>query len=506
MNVHSHSNSSSSAHFTATIGSGCGTSTHPNSCGVCTNITTSDPGSSTAATCSAIEDERWTTSHDHIPQCSTSNKVSSIGDGFENAFIDTELRLVATTIVPRECLVSNSTRFVRFIIRDAGLQRPRLTVTCFFPIGYPNRPLDLQFETKSLPDELIHKLQARSEADVALLAAEGKQQVVPVWRTLYNLFSSNLLILCTDEINKIKEQHIKDTNSDWLKISEKKGWLRLHIEEGTSGLEFKVQVPQRYPEDPVTVTCEWSTFPQHLNKLFFEQATSIARRCAQGCSAHLSVLNSDPAKPPDEVIRISTVNEFKHDVKFFKERAEWDAVATNRKLRQQRKLFEKKELALEREKEALQAQIQSVEDANTAASEGSAAANNSNSTSSSATIGTPSLYPVVEYLVKKFVRLLPVANCVVCGTKLAADGSCNAATFNSENPPQRAYCGDWFHKNCLERVMTNPPFGLECPGKCGSQVFHVDWTSNIKALERQWAFREASRREEEDALDLLDLR
>eukprot|EP00560_Eucampia_antarctica_P001000 CAMPEP_0197836742 /NCGR_PEP_ID=MMETSP1437-20131217/29895_1 /TAXON_ID=49252 ORGANISM="Eucampia antarctica, Strain CCMP1452" /NCGR_SAMPLE_ID=MMETSP1437 /ASSEMBLY_ACC=CAM_ASM_001096 /LENGTH=45 /DNA_ID= /DNA_START= /DNA_END= /DNA_ORIENTATION= len=44
--------------------------------------------------------------------------------------------------------------------------------------------------------------------------------------------------------------------------------------------------------------------------------------------------------------------------------------------------------------------------------------------------------------------------------------------------------------------MTEPPFGASCPKLgCARRVYHPDWPSDIKQLERQWANDQARQRE-----------
>jgi hypothetical protein len=70
--------------------------------------------------------------------------------------------------------------------------------------------------------------------------------------------------------------------------------------------------------------------------------------------------------------------------------------------------------------------------------------------------------------------------------------------------PMKTYCGCWYHKPCLNTLLTEPPFGIECPTDgCGRRVFHPDWPGDIKQLEREWAAREAKKREIEDAMLFL---
>jgi hypothetical protein len=70
--------------------------------------------------------------------------------------------------------------------------------------------------------------------------------------------------------------------------------------------------------------------------------------------------------------------------------------------------------------------------------------------------------------------------------------------------PMRCYCGCWYHYKCLDKYMTEPPFGASCPTKgCKRQVFHPNWPSDRKQLEREWAGHQARLREIQDAAMFL---
>lgn len=59
----------------------------------------------------------------------------------------------------------------------------------------------------------------------------------------------------------------------------------------------------------------------------------------------------------------------------------------------------------------------------------------------------------------------------------------------------------WWHHNCLNKVLTKPPFGLQgCP-KCGLRIWHHEWERDIKRLERRWAAKQARDRELNEVAD-----
>lgn len=70
--------------------------------------------------------------------------------------------------------------------------------------------------------------------------------------------------------------------------------------------------------------------------------------------------------------------------------------------------------------------------------------------------------------------------------------------------PERVFCGHWYHWGCLDHLMTTPPFGKHCP-ECDNQLFHPDWSSDVKQLERDWAMKQTKARELDDVADSFGL-
>ncbi|KAL3782905.1 hypothetical protein HJC23_004884 [Cyclotella cryptica] len=137
----------------------------------------------------------------------------------------------------------------------------------------------------------------------------------------------------------------------------------------------------------------------------------------------------------------------------------------------------------------------------------------------------PCLYVLVKFLVDK-VRGLVEEVCPCCKERVLPDDPNELISMygptdknGSDHPqqkqhhpkstkkkmkPMRTYCGCWYHKSCLNTLLTEPPFGIECPTvDCGRRVFHPDWPGDIRQLERDWAAREARKREVEDAMLFL---
>ena len=147
----------------------------------------------------------------------------------------------------------------------------------------------------------------------------------------------------------------------------------------------------------------------------------------------------------------------------------------------------------------------------------------------------PSLLSLVTFLENKILRL-PEATCPGCQQRsLPTDPKALSALYesNSNNKnnnkkstssgsstktdkkaaaekkarqearkkrPVRTYCGCWFHHECLDKLMREPPFGEACPVHTTRRLYHPDWPADQAVLEREWAAREARKREVEDAV------
>jgi len=124
----------------------------------------------------------------------------------------------------------------------------------------------------------------------------------------------------------------------------------------------------------------------------------------------------------------------------------------------------------------------------------------------------PSLLSLVTFLEQK-IQGLPDEVCPICNEPaLPSDPSVLKALYDTQNSdkqarkqakrkrPVRTYCGCWYHFACLDKFMTEPPFGAACPTpNCGRRVYHPEWSADIKELERGWAMKQARQREIEDA-------
>ena len=117
---------------------------------------------------------------------------------------------------------------------------------------------------------------------------------------------------------------------------------------------------------------------------------------------------------------------------------------------------------------------------------------------------THSIGPLIDFVSSHFVLRLPAELCQGCNKKLLPDDpTMAAAIFEADNKKRarRVWCSHWWHHNCLNKVLTKPPFGLQgCPA-CGLRIWHHEWERDIKRLERRWAAKQARERELNEVAD-----
>ena len=119
----------------------------------------------------------------------------------------------------------------------------------------------------------------------------------------------------------------------------------------------------------------------------------------------------------------------------------------------------------------------------------------------------PSLLPLISFLVREMQRLVSHI-CRGCKERVfpANPEELLSSKNNLKMQPMRTYCGCWYHKSCLNTILTEPPFGMpQCPtvGCGGQRVYHPDWSTDVKQLEKEWAAKQAKLREIEDTMSFF---
>eukprot|EP00968_Pinguiococcus_pyrenoidosus_P008701 scaffold641_cov237-Pinguiococcus_pyrenoidosus.AAC.9 len=116
----------------------------------------------------------------------------------------------------------------------------------------------------------------------------------------------------------------------------------------------------------------------------------------------------------------------------------------------------------------------------------------------------PSLGAVMHLMVKKLVIDIPRETCQVCEQRVFPENPDSDVLNDAEAPlrPLRVFCGHYFHWQCLDAWMSTPPFVRYCK-HCERRIYHPDWPSDHRIMERAWANKQAREREVNDVSDFL---
>ena len=134
---------------------------------------------------------------------------------------------------------------------------------------------------------------------------------------------------------------------------------------------------------------------------------------------------------------------------------------------------------------------------------------------------TRSVGVVAHFIARSLVERLPAATCQGCGERLLAADPAAAVAVSKAQRATRVYCGCWWHRDCLNTVLTTPPFGMQGCSGCRERranndgdtdrddevvrIWHHDWSRDIKKHEKQWAREQARQREIQEVADAFGM-
>ena len=436
----------------------------------------------------------------------------------------------------------------------------RIKMTLTFPEGYPSHRLVVNIDQDDVvPPNLKKKL----EKEMNNLAAEKAKnatydQVRSVWGHLVSFIDGNMFVPCWKELKKSVDL-VQKSNTDTPTtrkqstisiISESKGKLLVCLHNEAYYYKCTITIDPAYPDySAVTggkaclLAVQSTNFPDSIKTMLTSQAQEVVRRMQEGLSSERALHMSNPIKVPknfhlgtDEFkerkgISNATIQDIKHDTEALKQVSELrQKESSSARAPGDNGYVNTKALAKER-KDARRA-IQHLTEAERAADlkaeekerewqleeKKRMAGYYDMYIPTGGTINPqPSLFVLVTFLVER-IRGLVLQKCPCCNEPvLPKNPSTLSEMYGSSNKkdkqsskekkkmrPMRTYCGCWYHKQCLNTLLTEPPFGIECPTEnCGRRVFHPDWPGDIKQLEREWAASQARMREIEDAMMFL---
>lgn len=163
-----------------------------------------------------------------------------------------------------------------------------VNVTCLFPPGYPQEPLVVELNSKTLAYKLLQGLSNVCENEAKALS--GQHQVVHMITFVKTFLDENPLSVCSEEISFIKKELL--TPEDEIKLKQKTSQIILKLRQKNYFMTLTIAVPEMYPIEPIATEVTEHNLPPLLKTNFQAQATEIARQCAQ------PPLKKKPKDPP----------------------------------------------------------------------------------------------------------------------------------------------------------------------------------------------------------------
>ena len=414
--------------------------------------------------------------------------------------------------------------FLTFSYERTKNKYTRVKATLTFPEDYPSHALIVNIML--LPPGLQKKL----ERELGELARElaPNAQVEAVVQRLVGFIDTNIFVPCWRELRKIVDL-LKDDTESTIALQDTKGLIRLRLASGHYYYACSITINPGYPS--TTTHQEWGTacklrmsgtnFPPKIESLLTLQAKELVRRMQDGMSADQALRMSNPIQAPEDTpdkkhvaptITTDTLKGLQHDM---------ETMARVRDLREVNAATQEgnarlKAHAAKERKDARRTigKITSQEIAKDEEWQKQEQARMESYAIQDTGDPQPSLLSLVTFLRTKIQRL-PEELCPVCKElTLPSDPDALLALYEGKNDnkqarkqarrkrPIRTYCGCWYHYECLDKFMTEPPFGAECPTD-GRRVYHPDWPADMKELERAWAKKQARQREIDDAAMFL---
>lgn len=417
---------------------------------------------------------------------------------------------------------SATASFLTFTYERTPSAKVKATLT--FPNDYPSHSLLVNIMW--VPPGLQKKLQNMLDQAAAELAPLSQMEAVA--QRLVTFIDTNLLVPCWKELRKVVDLIQHDDHST-IAMNETKGLIQLRLVHDQYYYSCHITIHRLYP---TTTPEEWgnacrlkmkkTNFPPKIETLLTLQAKELVRRMQDGMPADRALLMSNPIQAPTDLseaeqqqnisISKSTLKGLQHDVETMarvrdlrlvnEETKQGDAKVKTHSSKE-RKDARRTICKLTKEERTKDAEWEKQEQARL---------QEYNIPDYADADPQPSLLSLVTFLETKIQRL-PDELCPICKEpSLPSNPDTLKALYDPQSSdkqarkqakrkrPVRCYCGCWYHYACLDKFMTEPPFGSACPtADCGRRVYHPEWPAEIKELERAWAMKQARQREIDDA-------
>ncbi len=333
-----------------------------------------------------------------------------------------------------------------------------------------------------------------------------------------------------------------------IAIVESKAKIKLKLSKGQYYYRCNIVINDGYPSTstneewgkPCELNFEYTNFPSKIETLVTSQAKELVRRLQDGMSNEDALKFSNPVKAPKDdddrgkkkEVKVRLTQEklkgLKEDIETLsrvRDLREVDSAVVQGNARVKANAYKERKDArrtIRKITTAEMAKDQSIEDKERQwQQEEEARMAGYNISEHDGSNPQPSLLSLITFLKEK-VQKIPVEVCPSCQKNtLPSDPNELKALYISASEcktekekkarkaakakrPIRTYCGHWWHHSCLNKYMTEPPFGLSCPAPgCSRRVYHPDWPDDISQLERAWAGEQARLREIQDAAMFL---
>jgi len=409
--------------------------------------------------------------------------------------LEEELEQLIKPIVSSEVIV-NANHLLRLHLRRTKWREMKIKVS--IPDAYPSIPCQIEFQSDSLSPELMQNFQKKTKKKAKKLAKAEKLHILNLVGPFVQMMDENRLLVCYEEISDLKE-FFADNSS--LKISEKKGTVKIKSKVGRYETAFEFKVPDFYPADPVEFRLVKSTFPERYKEMFTRTGDVMRKKLALGHDEDYVFrrVGKDEGKRLKEITApeikqfdIAEVHSLRDDLRLLSHISDLRTRQDDKKARRELKDIHRFGMKnVKRELDALNAEqrrlkeLEETRDPNR------------------------SLAAMCKYLVHRCFQELIEARCMCCGKRVIPKDPAklhamedNEEYHDTKKYPQRANCGHWFHHECLHKFITTPPFAKPCP-KCKVQVTHPMWSDDSKTLEHAWAQKQAYDRELDDVGDFL---
>ena len=430
----------------------------------------------------------------------------------------------------------------------------RIKITLTFPEDYPSQHVIVDILSDEVVPAGLKKILERELSKVAVEYANTHKQVYAVFQKLVHFVDNNKFVPCWRELKQCRDLiHNKQQDQDGslceskLALLETKGKVKLRLQNDQYYYCCSIIINDNYPsttkiEDygkACDLHMESTNLPPKIELMLSTQARDLVHRMQDGMSPTDALKMSNPIRLPKNFkgdtkapvktrLTQATLKDLKRDVETLKKvhnlrevdsaTVEWNAkikahdAKARKEARRNINKMTKSEISNDLNKEAKEKQWQIEEKARLAGY---------NFSEYDGSNPQPSLFSLVTFLIEK-IQYLPLQICPICKKRALPKNpkkleslylTSNQAKTEKEKKerkasklkrPIRTFCGCWYHYECLDKHMTEPPFGATCATvDCGRRVFHPNWPSDIKQMEKAWAMKQARAREIEDAAMFL---